>query len=66
MARQSEFLCVVGSSGCGKSTMLLRLAAFTLPTSGEVRFQGARTERNGDPPPPTLPYALRIATTEWP
>ena len=39
--REGEFLCVVGASGCGKTT-LLRLVAGLLPVSrGTVRFHGA-------------------------
>ena len=35
-----EFLCVLGPSGHGKTTMLNLLAGFIEPTSGEIRLAG--------------------------
>ncbi len=35
-----EFLCVVGASGCGKSTFSRIIAGLDFPTSGEVRIEG--------------------------
>lgn len=35
-----EFLCVVGASGCGKTTALRLAAGLYQPTSGSVRFDG--------------------------
>ena len=37
-----EFVAILGPSGCGKSTTLFMLAGVYLPTSGEIRFDGAR------------------------
>ncbi|MDI6823156.1 MAG: ABC transporter ATP-binding protein [Bacillota bacterium] len=33
---QGEFLCIVGATGCGKSTFLNIVAGFEVPSSGEV------------------------------
>ena len=35
-----EFLCLVGHSGCGKSTMLSLIAGLEHPTRGEVLIDG--------------------------
>jgi NitT/TauT family transport system ATP-binding protein len=36
-----EFICVVGASGCGKTSMLRMLAGLYPPSAGEVRLHGA-------------------------
>jgi len=38
--RPGEFLCVVGASGCGKTTALRLAAGLYQPTSGTVAFDG--------------------------
>ncbi|MFN9806664.1 MAG: ABC transporter ATP-binding protein [Betaproteobacteria bacterium] len=35
-----EFLCLLGASGCGKSTMINMFAGFTPPTSGRLLLHG--------------------------
>lgn len=41
-AERSEFVSLIGPSGCGKSTLFNIIAGLSEPTSGEVRFDGAR------------------------
>lgn len=38
--RRGEFLCLVGASGCGKSSMLNLLAGLDTPTTGTVEVTG--------------------------
>lgn len=39
---EQEFVCVVGHSGTGKTTLLRCLTGLLSPTGGEVRFRGQR------------------------
>ena len=41
---KGEFVCVVGPSGAGKTTILRCLSGLLPPTSGEVRFEDARLQ----------------------
>src|SRR4030088_1612039 len=38
--RPGEFLCIIGASGCGKTTALRLAAGLYQPTSGAVTFDG--------------------------
>ena len=40
--RKGEFLAIMGSSGCGKTTTLRMLAGLETPSEGEVRLGGRR------------------------
>ena len=38
---QGELFCILGGSGCGKTTLLRMLAGFETPTSGSIEIDGA-------------------------
>ena len=38
--KDGEFLCLVGHSGCGKSTMLSLIAGLEVPTKGQILIDG--------------------------
>jgi NitT/TauT family transport system ATP-binding protein len=42
--RHGEFFAVVGPSGCGKSTLLELVAGLSVPTRGDIEFEGRRIE----------------------
>ncbi|MAS03896.1 MAG: hypothetical protein CL534_04290 [Ahrensia sp.] len=42
--REGEFLCILGSSGCGKSTMLRLFGGLIKPNSGQVMVEGLSPE----------------------
>ncbi|MDE9450348.1 ATP-binding cassette domain-containing protein [Aliiroseovarius sp. Z3] len=41
---RGEALCVVGESGCGKSTVARLVAGLLTPTSGEIHYDGSRID----------------------
>jgi bicarbonate transport system ATP-binding protein len=45
--RAGEFICVIGHSGCGKTTLLNTVSGFATPTNGEVRLQGKAITQPG-------------------
>jgi ABC-type nitrate/sulfonate/bicarbonate transport system, ATPase component len=46
---ENEFVCIVGSSGCGKTTMLNLMAGFERPNAGTLRYRGEEiTETSPD------------------
>lgn len=44
---KGEFICVIGHSGCGKTTLLNMVSGFAKPTTGSVRVNGKVIESPG-------------------
>ncbi len=45
--RRGEFICILGRSGCGKTTLLKILAGFLKPTAGSILLEGRPVSRPG-------------------
>lgn len=56
--QQGETLCVVGESGCGKSTVARVIMSLLKPTSGEVHYQQKRIDTL--PPSALMAYRQRM------
>ena len=44
---EGEFVSVIGSSGCGKTTVLSMIAGLLKPSSGEILLDGVKVEKPG-------------------
>ncbi|MFN9645997.1 MAG: nitrate ABC transporter ATP-binding protein [Cyanobacteriota bacterium] len=44
---QGQFICVIGHSGCGTSTLLNMVSGFATPTSGQVLLNGKPIQKPG-------------------
>lgn len=47
LVKEGEFICVIGHSGCGKTTLLNMVSGFAHPTTGEVRLKGEAISQPG-------------------
>jgi nitrate ABC transporter ATP-binding subunit len=47
VVNEGEFICVIGHSGCGKTTLLNMVSGFAKPTDGEVRLQDQLIQEPG-------------------
>lgn len=43
--REGEFICIVGASGCGKTTLIRLMAGLAAPAAGHVTIQGKRVAK---------------------
>lgn len=45
--KEGEFICLIGHSGCGKTTLLNMVSGFNIPTTGEVRLRNQKITKPG-------------------
>ncbi len=62
--RDGEFMCILGQSWCGKSTLLRMIAGFEMPTSGEMTIDGEAITHLGANRRPTAMVFQKY--TLWP
>ena len=53
--RRGEFVCIIGHSGCGKTTILNTLAGLEHGSEGHVFMDGREVTAPGAAPPATSP-----------
>jgi nitrate ABC transporter ATP-binding subunit len=60
--KKGEFICVIGHSGCGKSTMLNTVSGFATPDNGSVTMNGKQIT---DPGPDRMVVFQNYSLMPW-